>query len=196
MTGLIYPPFPAPVYPAPTSEHPSATIPAGAEILPLVKEDGEVIGRMTREYAHGGAKPLHPVVHLHILNRNDELYLQKRSAKKKLLPGRWDTAVGGHIDYGEQVLEALFRESSEELNFTEYNPIFIKSYVFESQQEREVVNVFACVGNFTPHPDRDEVSEGRYWTMEEIEENFGKSVFTPNFEGEFRQIRTTLEALL
>lgn len=151
---------------------------------------------MTREYAHGGAKPLHPVVHLHILNRNDELYLQKRSAKKKLLPGRWDTAVGGHIDYGEQVLEALFRESSEELNFTEYNPIFIKSYVFESQQEREVVNVFACVGNFTPHPDRDEVSEGRYWTMEEIEENFGKSVFTPNFEGEFRQIRTTLEALL
>lgn len=151
---------------------------------------------MTREYAHGGAKPLHPVVHLHILNRNDELYLQKRSAKKKLLPGRWDTAVGGHIDYGEQVLEALFRESSEELNFTEYNPIFIKSYVFESQQEREVVNVFACVGNFTPHPDLDEVSEGRYWTMEEIEENFGKSVFTPNFEGEFRQIRTTLEALL
>lgn len=196
MTDLIYPPFTAPVFPAPTSEHPSDTIPAGAEILPVVKEDGEVIGRMTRAYAHGGAKLLHPVVHLHILNRNDELYLQKRSAAKKLLPGRWDTAVGGHIDYGEQVLEALFRESSEELGFTEYNPIFIKSYVFESDIEREVVNVFACVGNFTPHPDHEEVSEGRYWTMKEIEENLGKSVFTPNFEGEFRQIRTTLEALL
>ena len=70
---------------------------------------------------------LHPVVHLHILNRYDQLYLQKRSMKKDLLPGYWDTAVGGHISYGEYVQEALFRESSEELGFTEYNPIWLGS---------------------------------------------------------------------
>lgn len=48
------------------------------------------------------------------------------------------------------------------------------------------------------HPEKDgrEVSEGRYWTMEEIEEHLGKSVFTPNFEGEFGRIRKMLEALL
>jgi len=32
--------------------------------------------------------------------------------------------------------------------------------------------------------------------MEEIEENIGKSIFTPNFESEFRRIRKSLEALL
>ena len=116
--------------------------------------------------------------------------------KKDLLPGMWDTAVGGHVDYGEYISEALFRESSEELKFTEYNPIWLGNYVFHSNVECELVNIFAAVGNFTPQPDLDEVEEGRYWPMEEIEENIGKSIFTPNFESEFRRIRKSLEALL
>ena len=62
--------------------------------------------------------------------------------------------------------------------------------------EGEFVNIFAAVGNFTPQPDLDEVDEGRYWSMEEIEESLGKSIFTPNFESEFRRIRKSLEALL
>jgi isopentenyldiphosphate isomerase len=196
MTEIIYPPYTAPLYPPPSSEHPSKPIPAGTEILPYVDEHGQVLGQMTRAYAHSGSFALHPVVHLHILNRSDELYLQKRASWKRLLPNRWDTAVGGHIDYGEHVVEALFRESSEELGFTDYNPTFIKSYVYESRQEKELVNVFACVGDFTPHPDHEEVSDGRYWTMKEIEDNLGKSVFTPNFEQEFSKVRKLLEALL
>ena len=62
--------------------------------------------------------------------------------------------------------------------------------------EREMINVFAAVGNFELHPDEDEVDEGRYWPLDEIEANIGQSVFTPNFEGEFRKIRKSLEALL
>ena len=89
-----------------------------------------------------------------------------------------------------------FRESGEELKFTEYNPIWLGNYIFQSDVERELINIFAAVGNFTPHPDLDEVAEGRYWSMDEIEENLGKSIFTPNFEGEFRKIRKSLEALL
>ena len=33
-------------------------------------------------------------------------------------------------------------------------------------------------------------------TLEEIDENIGKDVFTPNFESEFQMIRTALLALL
>ena len=53
---------------------------------------------------------LHPVVHLHLFNSRGELYLQKRPEWKDIQPGRWDTAVGGHVDYGETVDEALRRE--------------------------------------------------------------------------------------
>ena len=45
-------------------------------------------------------------------------------------------------------------------------------------------------------PDMDEVDEGRYWDIEDVEENLGKSVMTPNFEQEFVRIRKRLLALL
>lgn len=165
-------------------------------MVPVVEENGLVIGQATRKTVHDGSKLMHPVVHLHIINREGCLYIQKRSMKKDLLPGLWDTAVGGHVDYGESLEEALYRESSEELGFREFNPVYLKSYVWESTREKELVNVFAAVGNFVLKPDLDEVSEGRYRDMAEIEANLGMGLFTPNFEQEFKSIKDTLLALL
>lgn len=142
------------------------------------------------------AKPLHPVVHLHIISRDGSIYLQQRSASKDFLPLKWDTAVGGHVAYGEYVLEALYREASEEFGFTDFNPVFITSYVYESERERELVNVFATVGDFILKPDGDEVTDGRYWSPEEIEAATGKSILTPNFESEYHKIKDSLQALL
>lgn len=196
MTDLVYTPEPAPILPVPTADVPSTMMVQAGEMLPVIRENGIVYAQATRKYCHGGSFLLHPVVHLHIINRNAELYLQKRSMKKDLLPGRWDTAVGGHVDYGEYLSEALHREAGEELGFYDFNPLYLGSYVFQSNIEREMINIFAAVGNFTLHPDEDEVEEGRYWPLDEIEANIGKDVFTPNFEGEFRRIRKSLEALL
>lgn len=196
MIDLVYPPEPAPILPVPTADVPSTMMVQAGEMLPVIRENGIVYAQATRKYCHGGSFLLHPVVHLHIINRNAELYLQKRSMKKDLLPGRWDTAVGGHVDYGEYLSEALHREAGEELGFYDFNPLYLGSYMFQSNIEREMINIFAAVGNFTLHPDEDEVEEGRYWPLDEIEANIGKDVFTPNFEGEFRRIRKSLEALL
>ena len=196
MIDLVYPPEPAPILPAPKADAPSTMMAQAGEMLPIIRENGIVYAQATRKYCHGGSFLLHPVVHLHIINRNAELYLQKRSMKKDLLPGRWDTAVGGHVDYGEYISEALHREAAEELGFYDFNPLHLGNYVFQSNMEREMINVFAAVGNFELHPDEDEVDEGRYWPLDEIEANIGQSVFTPNFEGEFRKIRKSLEALL
>ena len=49
------------------------------EIFPLVNDSGEVIGSATRSECHSGTFLLHPVVHLHLLNNKEELYLQKRA---------------------------------------------------------------------------------------------------------------------
>ena len=106
------------------------------EMFPVVRENGEVIAYASREYCHSGAKPLHPVVHLHLIDRTSRLYLQKRSMSKDIQPGRWDTAVGGHVDFGEDIYEALLREAREELGMTDYNPVYLQSYIFESEIEK------------------------------------------------------------
>ena len=36
-------------------------------------------------------------------------------------------------------------------------------------------------------PSQDELDGGRFWTKEEILENMGKEVFTPNFENEYKK---------
>ena len=42
----------------------------GQEFFPVVETSGEVTGRATRAYCHSGSKLLHPVVHLHIIDRS------------------------------------------------------------------------------------------------------------------------------
>lgn len=160
------------------------------EWFPLVNEEGETIGKATRRECHSGSKLLHPVVHLHIFNTVGDIYLQKRSMKKDIQPGKWDTAVGGHVDLGETVEEALRREVREELGITHFNPQFLMRYVFESAVEKELVNTFeACYeGPFAPDP--EELEAGRFWTQEEIQLNLGRGVFTPNFEQEYQRIQS------
>ena len=195
MIELIYPYDVAPIVPVPTAE--CITVKTSpSEWFPIVEPNGLVIGRSTREYCHSGAKPLHPVIHIHIIDRFSRIYLQKRAAHKDIQPGKWDTAVGGHVSYGESLLEAVYREASEELGFTEFNPIHLRTYEFESSVERELVNVFAVVGTYDLHPDHDEVDEGRWWELQDIDESLGKAIFTPNFESEFQMIRKSLLALL
>ncbi len=195
MFELIYPIEPAPTMPGPKAGTASVEVPE-SELLPVVEESGMVVGKAARKYCHGGSKLLHPVVHLHIVDRSSRLYLQKRSWNKDLLPGKWDTSVGGHVDYGEYLTEALMREAAEELHLTRFNPVYIGTYRYNSKQESELVNIYATVGNFDLRPDPEEISEGRFWTFEEIDRAMGQGILTPNFEQEFRRIRTKLLSLL
>lgn len=163
----------------------------GAEIFPVVDEEGCVVGKATRGECHNGSKLLHPVVHLHLFDEKGRIYLQRRPLWKEIQPGRWDTAVGGHIDYGESVENALCREVYEELGITDFEPKFLVRYLFESERERELVNVFTTVYNGEVKPS-DELDGGRFWEIDEVHKAIGKGVLTPNFEQEFLRLKEFL----
>ncbi len=158
------------------------------EYFPIVNEEGDVTGKATRAECHSGSFLLHPVVHLHVINSKGQLYLQKRVSTKDIQPDKWDTSVGGHVDWGETIGAALRREVGEELNIFDYEPVFIMRYKFVSTQEAELVHSFYCVFDGEIKPDPVEISEGRFWNLEEIENQLNKGVFTPNFENELKQI--------
>ena len=162
-----------------------------SEIFPIVDINGKIIGSATRGECHNGSKRLHPVVHLHLLDSNGRLYLQQRPLWKEIQPGKWDTAVGGHIDYGEEVETALFREVREEIGIENFEPRFLTRYLFESEREKELVYVYSAVYDGEVRPS-DELDGGKFWNIEEIDDAMGKSILTPNFELEFNKIRDML----
>lgn len=157
------------------------------ELLPLVDENGNITGAATRGECHNGSMMMHPVVHLHVFNSKGELYLQKRPEWKDIQPSKWDTAVGGHIDLGEHVEQALFREAGEELGIEGFTPEALPQYVFRSERECEMVYPYKTVYDKDIRPS-EETSGGRFWNMDEIRESIGKDILTPNFEQEFKKL--------
>ncbi len=165
-----------------------------AEYFDLVDPEGNRIGRALRSECHGNPKLLHQAVHIFVVNRAGELFLQKRSQKKDVQPGKWDTSVGGHVDAGEKADEAARRELGEELGIVGAQPEFLYSYRWQSPVESELIRSYRLQheGPFRLQP--EELDDGGFWALSEIEAALGSGIFTPNFEFEWPKIRPFLES--
>ena len=159
------------------------------EIFEIVDKEARVIGHARRCEAHGNPALMHRVVHCLVFNSQGELYLQKRSENKDIQPGKWDTSVGGHMKPGESALEAVRRETGEELSIKKDDFIFLYRYILSNEIETELVDTYQLVYDGPVHPDPSEISEGRFWRKEEVESALKSGIFTPNFEDEWNHYR-------
>ena len=71
------------------------------EWLPMVDEEGRILGKALRSYCHNGSKTLHPVVHLHLLGNNHTPF----SAEK----GNYKTDTAGEMGYRRWRSSSLWR---------------------------------------------------------------------------------------
>lgn len=158
---------------------------ANEECFDLVDGEGKVVGKAPRSVCHSRPGLLHQVVHLHVINSEDQIFLQKRALTKQIQPGKWDTAVGGHIASGENIESALKREAEEELGLANFKALGLARYLWETDIESELVYMFVTRSDQPPCINRVEIDEGKFWKIKKIKAALGKDILTPNFEFEF-----------
>ncbi len=156
------------------------------EFLDVVTEKGEVIKVLPRSRIHGDPSLLHRVVHVLVFNDKEELLLQKRAMSKDVAPGKWDTSVGGHVNAGESLEEAVMREMEEELGINEGMPEYLYSYIHSNPFETELVYTYKCVYDYEINFQQDEIDEVRHWSMDEIKQTIGIGALSDNFEHEIK----------
>jgi len=152
------------------------------EIFDVVDENNIVIGSALRSECHGNPQLIHRTSHVVVFHSDGRLLLQKRSADKDIQPGKWDTAVGGHLDCGESFIDAARREMTEELGVS-VDDLFLE-FLFDSKIRNEIesenTRVFSTIFdgpfNFCPK----EIDEVRFWTSEELLSPELRVNFTPN----------------
>jgi isopentenyldiphosphate isomerase len=131
------------------------------EIFDVVNERDEVIGQKPRREVHANGL-WHRAVHVFVFNARGEIFLQKRSLKKDMSPGKWDSSSSGHLDTGETYDACAVREVREEIGLTLAQP---PERLFKIDAGRETgwefCWIYRCAseGPFTLHPDEIETGE-------------------------------------
>jgi isopentenyldiphosphate isomerase len=177
--------------------NPPAEAQNAEELFEVVDADDKVIGVAKRRECHGNPKLVHRTAHVVVRRSDGALLLQRRSMAKDIQPGKWDTAVGGHLEPGEDYEAGARREMSEELGIPSSAPL---EFLFKSQirnsVESENVGVYATVneGPFAFNP--AEIDQVRFWTKAELlaELEAGAPSFTPNLVKELGKLLKADEA--
>ena len=84
------------------------------ELFDIVDAHDHVIGQAPRRQVHA-QNLLHRAVHVIVHDAAGRVFLQQRSHVKDTFPGCWDSSCSGHLDSGENYLQAARRELGEEL---------------------------------------------------------------------------------
>lgn len=142
------------------------------ELVDIVDENNELTGQVEDRWIAYEKGLWRRTVSCWIMNKKGEILLQKRTPNKRRNPNKW-AKTGGQVDSGESVEEAIIREVKEELgiDISKKQIQAIGIYIKDDKNRRFAYNFIFIVDykieDYTLQ--EDEVSEVKYFTIEEIE---------------------------
>lgn len=136
------------------------------EIFDIVDKEDNVTGQASREEAHSNPDIIHRVVHLAVLNSSGEILAFLRSKKKRFGGGKWQLFFGGHVNSGEDPIDASPRELEEELGI-KAKPMFLGKHLFKYPFEQEM-SYFFVVMHSGPFEFNEEVDEAKFIAIDKI----------------------------
>ena len=161
------------------------------EYFDIYDTQGNHVGTAPRRVCHGDPRLIHRTAHVVVIHpETGFVLLQKRSMSKDIQPGKWDTAVGGHLALGESYEEGAKRELAEELGVTDA-PVL--KHLFDSKIRNEIesedTRVFGLRMAAGFKFQASEIDEIRFWPPEKLFDACERENFTPNLCVELDQLR-------
>lgn len=122
---------------------------------------------------------LHRAIHILVVNNDREIFIRKRSSKKKLYPGIWSTSVGAHT------LEEDTPEETAETNLAKFLGLKLHlNLIGESKVkddiENELLYVFICHALGINELNPEESDEGKFMSLDTIREMIKRNKTTPH----------------
>lgn len=158
------------------------------DTLILVDKNDKEIGFAGKEECHLIPAKLHRAFSLFIFNSKKQMLLHKRSSTKKTWPGFWTNACCSHPRKGESLEVATHRRLKEELGF-DCDLRYLFTFQYESKfddkyGENEVDHVFLGLYDGSVKPNRDEVEDWEFVSVDELKKDIIKNPkkYTPWFK--------------
>ncbi|HRH23409.1 MAG TPA: NUDIX domain-containing protein [Candidatus Magasanikbacteria bacterium] len=137
------------------------------EILDIVDATDTVIGSATRDEVYEKLLP-HRIVHVLIFNDKNEMALQLRSNTVSFCPSHWSTAVGGHVQTGENYESAAMREYEEELGMKNTLTFFDKDIYEVEDKPKKFLTIFTSRYNGPFSKDPTAVEKVEFFPLDTI----------------------------
>lgn len=107
------------------------------EQIDILNEKGHKTGEVRDKKDVHRLGLIHRHAHVYFLNSKGEILLQKRTKNKKAYPGLWDASASGHVSSEQSSVEAMQRETLEELG--QSLPLAAFKYIF-TDRENMILN--------------------------------------------------------
>ena len=135
------------------------------EMYDVFTKEGEYIG--TRPMVHDNSDNpefYYKVVWIILLNEKNEILIQKRSNKLNSFPGKWELSSSGHVDAGENELDAAIKE------------IMLLDNV--------CIKGLMCVAPYTPTP---EDNRKYFRLMKELKDKYNLEILSMGMSNDYKE---------
>ncbi|MDD2474300.1 MAG: hypothetical protein PHI32_00090 [Dysgonamonadaceae bacterium] len=162
------------------------------EWLPVVNESGNVQGKVAKSVSQSMKnKFLHPMVRVALIH-DSKVYLRSRDETRLLDPGKLDYPFEKYMQYDQNIDQAVKIAIKKEIQTDELPVRFLLKYIFENEDTKRLI--FLYVSNITSVDDFNKLhlEGGKLWTINQIDDNVGKDIFSECFELEFEYLKNTV----
>lgn len=162
------------------------------EWLPVVNVAGEVTGRLAKSVSVNlKNRYMHPVVRIGIIYKSN-IFLKERETTRILDPGKLDHPLESYIGYRQEVKESVNDLLIKVSNKEKLSTRFLLKYEFENEITKRLIYLYVATIDDEETYININLSDGRLWSMSQIEDSLGQGLFSENFELEYDYLKNTI----